>query len=69
MKTIFYETGKKNEKYWEKLKFIRENGKPISCEWNGDYLVSKYEFDDAFCYVWENMEYGIQHKIEIEDKE
>lgn len=54
------ETKEKNIKLWKE---IRTNGKAISGEWNGDYWVATYEFNNKTYELWENMEYGIMSEI------
>ena len=67
MKTIFYEIGKENQEYWRLLESLRAEGESIKSEWSGDYLLQTYELNGKKFIVWENMELGIQHKIEEEE--
>lgn len=66
MKTTFYEIGEENHEYWRLLESLRAEGKSIKSEWSGDYLLQTYELNGKKFIVWENMELGIQHKIEEE---
>lgn len=66
MKTTYYQIGKENQEYWGLLKSLRAEGESIKCEWSGDYLLQTYELNGKKFIVWENMELGIQHKIEEE---
>ena len=42
---------------------IRDNGKYVKNEWNGDYLVTTYKYNNKIYELWENMEYGIMSEI------
>ena len=42
---------------------VMNNGKPINSEWDGDYLVNTYEYNDKIYELWSNMEYGIASEI------
>lgn len=54
------ETKKKNtELYLE----IHKNGKYIGSEWNGDYLVSRYEYNFKIYELWDNMDLGIISEV------
>ena len=66
--TIWYYAGEKNEEYWELLDDIKHEAKFKSSRWDGDYYVSEYETEDKIYVQWENMELGIQSKIEIYKK-
>lgn len=54
------ETKQKNIALWKE---IETNGKVISSEWNGDYLVGTYKYNNKIYELWENMEYGIMSEI------
>lgn len=64
------DTTKRNHSFYEELKRIKEKGKALKSEWNGDYYVTTYEvpFDntriDTIEY-WDNMELGIPSQINI----
>lgn len=60
---ITYENEEVKEKNIKLWKEIRDNGEPIKSEWNGDYFVSTYKFDNKIYELWENMEYGIMSEI------
>ena len=54
------ETKRKNtELYLE----VRDNGKCLGSEWNGDYLVATYEYNNMIYELWDNMEYGIMSEV------
>lgn len=42
---------------------IRNFGKNIKSEWNGDYWVATYEYKDKIWELWDNMEYGIMSEV------
>lgn len=42
---------------------IYDNGKHIKGEWNGDYWVATYEYDNKIYELWDNMEYGIMSEV------
>lgn len=42
---------------------VKDNGECIGSEWNGDYLVATYLFDNKIYELWDNMEYGIRSEI------
>lgn len=48
---------------------VRENGKFMSSEWQGDYLVATYEYNDKIYELWDNMEYGIMSAVYEYEKE
>lgn len=63
-KLLFIGTEAEKDYFWNVLKHIRDNGKSIKGEWNGDYYVTTYEIDGELIEYWENMEYGIPHSLE-----
>ena len=54
------ETKQRNIALWKE---IRDNGKYVNNEWNGDYLVTTYKYNNKTYELWENMEYGIMSEI------
>ena len=60
------ETKERNIKLYTK---IRNNGKFIKSEWNGDYLIATYEYNNKIYELWDNMEYGIMSEIVEYEKE
>lgn len=65
---ISYSQGKEKEYNIAMWVAIREYGKHIKGEWNGDYWVATYKYNDKIYELWENMEYGIMsHIIEKEE--
>lgn len=61
------ETKKKNTELYTK---IQSFGRFLKSEWNGDYLVATYRYNDKIWELWDNMEYGIMSEaIEYEQKE
>ena len=59
------ETKKKNIELYTN---IRTNGELVKSEWNGDYLVSTYKYNNTTYELWDNMEYGIMSEV-VEYKE
>ena len=54
------ETKKKNIKLYQE---IHDKGTYIKSEWNGDYLITTYEYQNKTWELWENMEYGILSEV------
>lgn len=48
---------------------VHDNGKHISTEWSGDYLVTTYEYNNKIYELWENMEYGVMSQVVEYEKE
>ena len=70
METLHYEIGKRNKEYWTLWKQLKVYGERQESNWNGDYWTETYKMDGKEYTIWENMELGIQSKIEInEEKE
>lgn len=42
---------------------IKNNGKYINGGWNGDYIVSVYEYNNKIWELWDNMELGIISEV------
>lgn len=54
------ETKKKNVALYME---VYDNGKHIKGDWNGDYLVAVYEYNNKIYELWDNMEYGIMSEV------
>lgn len=67
MKTLHYEIGKENKEYWALWEQLKANGERQESKWNGDYWTETYKMDGKEYTIWENMELGIQSKIEIKE--
>jgi len=65
---IRYSQGKEKERNIAMWVAIRDYGKHIKGEWNGDYWVATYKFGNETYELWENMEYGVMSRI-IEKEE
>jgi hypothetical protein len=65
METLHYEIGQENKEYWNLWEQIKAKGEHQKGEWNGDYWTETYKMDGKQYTIWENMELGIQSKIEI----
>ena len=42
---------------------VRSNGKCLGSEWNGDYYITTYKYNNKFYELWDNMEYGIMSEV------
>lgn len=67
METLHYEIGKRNKEYWALWKQLKVYGERQESKWNGDYWTETYKMDGKEYTIWENMELGIQSKIEIKE--
>ena len=65
---ISHQDEETKKKHIELYTTIRNNGKFIKSEWNGDYLVSTYEHNNTTYELCDNMEYGIMSEV-VELKE
>lgn len=48
---------------------VRDYGEHIKSEWNGDYWVATYEFNNKIYELWDNMELGIMSEVIEYEKE
>lgn len=64
LNTLYYHTGEENKEFWDLLNTLKEKGTHHDAEWNGDYLVSSFNYNGYHYLYWENMEYGIPSSIE-----
>lgn len=67
MRSIYYYTGKENTEYWALLDELREHGTGKKSEWAGDFLVTTCTMNGKAYRIHEDMDLGIQYKIEIEE--
>ena len=59
------ELKEKNIKLWEEIKL---KGEWIYTEYNGDYSIEIYKYNNKKYELWTNMEYGIMSEIrEVEE--
>lgn len=49
---------------WEKLKELRQNGKVIKSNWNGQFYETVYELDGVQYMYTEDMDNGIPYSID-----
>lgn len=49
---------------WEKLKELRQNGKVIKSNWNGQFYETVYELDGIQYMYTEDMDNGIPYSID-----
>ena len=54
------ETKSKTTKLWKE---IEKHGDLIKSEWDGDYLVATYKYNNRIYELIENMELGIKSEI------
>jgi len=60
---ISHNYGESKEKNKELWMTIKNKGTHIKGEWNGDYWVATYKYNNKKYELWENMEYGIMSEI------
>lgn len=60
---ITHQDEETKKKHIELFTTIRNNGKHIKGEWNGDYYVTTYEYNNKTYELWENMEYGVMSEV------
>ena len=60
---ISHNYGDSKEKNRQLWMTIKDNGRHIKGEWNGDYWVATYKYNNKIYELWENMEYGIMSEI------
>ena len=66
---ITYAKKEEKEKNIKLLVEVRDNGKALKGEWNGDYWVSTIEYNNKIYEIWYNEEYGIMSEVDEFTKE
>lgn len=59
------EIKEKNIKLWEEIKL---KGEWIHTEYNGDYSIELYKYNNKKYELWTNTEYGIMSEIREEEE-
>ena len=69
-KVLYFYPGKDNAEFWQLLDTLRNKGKSVESEWQGDFYVTEYYLEGVKYIYEEDMEYGIPYKISTikEDK-
>lgn len=42
---------------------VQEYGKCLKSEWNGDYIVATYEYNNKIYELWYNAELGVSSQV------